>query len=680
MNETITYFVGDFRSIEQALEKEWLIANGIGGFASGTILGVNTRRYHGLLIAAARPPAGRIHAVANLEEDFIVGKEIFPLSIQQYKGVFHPRGDRNFLSFSWRHWPQIEWRLGGARIVKSIVMPHGENATVTRYEFRDMPSGAGFRLRPLLTGRDFHCQSHENSNVRGTVFRDGDWDRIDLYEGISPLFLYFSGPPMTGDPVWHRNVFEKKEAERGMEAYEDYFSPGFWRVSLEAGDCDLYFKAAFGEAGEAPGEEVFTKEKLRMIRLTPAGLTAPGDAEENRAASLLCSAADGFIVDRKVGKDEGNRQNLKTILAGYPWFADWGRDAMIALPGLTLCTGRFEAAKEILAAFAHFCDRGMLPNRFPDGDEAPEYNTADAAMWFFFAAYKYLVYTQDWSFVRETLFPTMLEIVEWHVKGTRFGIRVDASDGLVAIGDSSSQLTWMDAKVNDVPVTPRAGKPVEINALWTFGLWFLEKISNKLNKPFCFSEIYSLASRSFEKTFWNDEKKCLFDVVRENSADASIRPNQIIALSLPISFVSREKAELVWNHVDRELYTPYGLRSLASDHPLYSARYEGGPANRDAAYHQGTVWLWPLGHHLTAFRNVFGRSEKTREETRRRLRPLWGHLADAGVGWLGEIFDAEPPHVPRGCIAQAWSVAEALRVYSEEVLGQAPQGKFEGLV
>ena len=391
-----------------------------------------------------------------------------------------------------------------------------------------------------------------------------------------------------------------------------------------------------------------------------------GVAVDDHAASpdplvqQLTAAADQFIVQRG---------ELNSVIAGYHWFADWGRDTMIALPGLTLMTGRPEIARNILEAFAASADQGMLPNRFPDAGESPEYNTVDATLWLFEAVRSYLRYSGDHAFVRERLYPKLKEIVDWHLRGTRYGIHVD-TDGLLACGEPGVQLTWMDAKVGDWVVTPRTGKPVEIQALWYNALRILGDLAHKFSDsgPETFlHELANQARQRFEAQFWNADAGCLYDVIDAEHRDASIRPNQIFAVSLHHSMLPPDKQRQVVDVVQRELLTPVGLRSLSPHDANYRPHYEGGVRERDSAYHQGTVWPWLIGPFISAYVKVHGRREEAREQAGAWVKTFHEHLSTAGLGQIPEIADAEPPHEPRGCIAQAWSIAELLRAAVEDV-------------
>jgi predicted glycogen debranching enzyme len=402
--------------------------------------------------------------------------------------------------------------------------------------------------------------------------------------------------------------------------------------------------------------------QAELARRRSAADSAPVDDDFARS---LATAADQFIV---------SRGEQKTVIAGYHWFSDWGRDTMIALPGLTLLTDKHEVARSILRNFAEYVDQGMLPNRFPDAGEAPEYNTVDATLWFFEAARAYLAYTDDLEFVRSELYPVFADIISWHVRGTRYGIKVDTS-GLLSSGEPSVQLTWMDAKVGDWVVTPRRGKQVEIQALWYNALCIMEDLAQSFGEKAGerrYRAMATVANSSFNRLFWNEKSGCLYDVTNGGQPDPSIRPNQIFAVSLTHCMLSAERARAVVEKVQEHLLTPYGLRSLAASDPQYRGRYCGGPVERDGAYHQGTVWPWLMGPFITAYVKVNGGSDVCRRQAAAWLEPLRTHLADGGLGQIPEIFDGDAPHPPRGCIAQAWSVGEILRAYAEDVKNIRP--------
>ncbi len=636
---------------ENAANREWLEANGLGGWASGTIAGCHTRRYHGLLVAATRPPVGRMVLLSKLSETLALGDERFELDTNRYAGAVNPRGFESLSSFALDPMPTFVYEAGGVKLRKSITAIHGENTTVILYDVLEAPASFTLELRPLIAYRDYHALQHRNDAIRfaNATFAEGVF-RARPYDGAPELFLQAAGCSFSAKPDWYFRFEYAKEQERGLDAYEDLFCYGAFHRQLAKGD-------RFGvivSTGDVDGRDplaLVAKERARRIAVASE---VAGDDDTVRALTL---AADAFIVRR--GED------LRTIIAGYPWFSDWGRDAMIALPGVCLATGRHDDAKKILRAFARSVDAGMLPNRFPDVGEAPEYNTVDATLWFFVAAHRYLEASGDEEFVLRELLPVFEEIVAWHERGTRYGIKVD-DDGLLLAGSPGTQLTWMDAKIGDWVVTPRHGKPVEIQALWYNALCVLADLRKRAGRSADSASLLARAKQVKERfvgLFWNPEASCLFDVVDGDLKDASIRPNQVFALSLPYPLLPKDKARSVLAVIEQKLLTPYGLRSLAPDDPGYRGRYEGDLASRDSAYHQGTVWSWLLGPYADALVKTNGAVGKPK--ARKAIEGLTPHLQEAGLGTISEIFDGDVPHAPRGCPAQAWSVGEAIRVFKD---------------
>jgi predicted glycogen debranching enzyme len=478
------------------------------------------------------------------------------------------------------------------------------------------------------------------------------------YQGLPPLHVAHDADELDPTHFWFHNFEYEVERERGLDFVEDLFSPFALRFSLT-------HRAGATVIASTERRDVRRVSDYRQAEINRRKAVLEASPVEDEFVQTLVGAADHYIVARA---------DQRTVIAGYHCFSDWGRDTMISLPGLTLVTGRADVARSILLAFARHVDRGMLPNRFPDAGEQPEYNTVDATLWFFEAARALLQYTGDYDFIQTNLYNVLAHIVDWHVHGTRYGIRVD-QDGLLASGEAGVQLTWMDAKVGDWVVTPRYGKAVEIQALWYNALRVMEhlaaKFGDKTGKT-RYTEMAATADRSFNRVFWNEAAGCLYDVVSGDARDASIRPNQIFAVSLPHTMVSRERAKRVVEVVERDLLTPYGLRSLAPSDPQYRGRYEGNQWSRDGAYHQGTVWAWLMGPFITAYMKLYGRTSKGPQKAAQWLAGFHEHLRDAGLGQVSEIFDGDPPHRPRGCIAQAWSVAELLRATVEDVFGVRP--------
>jgi len=603
--------------METAPQQEWLETNGLGGYASSTVTGLNTRRYHGLLVAAIKPPVGRMVLLSKLEETLVIADRRYDLSTNRYPGVVHPRGYQFLKQFRRDPFPILTYEAGGVQLEKSVFMVQGQNTTVIRYEIRG-PAGCTLEVRPLIAFRDFHATTRENAALDPRFETGNGWVKLTPYAGLPSLYLNYAGAQVHASGTWYRNFEYDRERERGLDFREDLFNP----LVL-----------------------VFNGPRLVVVASTEP---APAQFERRKTTSALAAAADQFIV---------RRGEQHTIIAGYHWFGDWGRDTMIALPGLTLATGRYDIAKSILLAFAAHVDRGMLPNRFPDVGEAPEYNTVDATLWFFEAVRALLEATGDDGFVRQKLYATLADIVAWHERGTRYGIHVD-SDGLLHAGEPGVQLTWMDAKVGDWVVTPRSGKPVEIQALWYNALRVMAGLGTDSAH---YTALADRAQASFAPQFWNDRAQCLYDVVDGDSQDASIRPNQIFAVSLFHKMLPADKAKAVVDVVEQRLLTPYGLRTLAPDDPHYRGRYEGDPRSRDSAYHQGTVWPWLMGPFIAAYVDVHGRSPEALAKAAGWLAGFERYISEDGLGQVPEVFDGDAPQRPGGCIAQAWSVAELLR-------------------
>jgi predicted glycogen debranching enzyme len=534
-------------------------------------------------------------------------------------------------------------------------MVQGENTTVVQYELEQSFAGnrdIKLEVRPLIAFRDYHGTTHENSALDPHVETDSLQTSLKPYWDLPALHLAHNLADVDPNGFWYRNFQYAVEQERGLDFAEDLFSPCALTFDLNA--TKKISIIASTERHQAINADSYRQAEIERRSI----ITKDVDAT-NWLVSLLRTAADQFIVAREQGE---------TIIAGYHWFADWGRDTMIALPGLTLVSGRWDIAKDILAEFATHVDQGMLPNRFPDAGEAPEYNTVDATLWLFEAVRSFVQYTGDYEFVRTSLYSVLQDIVNWHVKGTRYGIHVD-DDGLLFSGEPGVQLTWMDAKVGDRVVTPRHGKPVEIQALWYNALRVMEDLAERFNDPNAKLEYGTMADKacaSFNKRFWNEQAGCLYDVINGEIRDASIRPNQIIAISLTNTMVATERAKSILSVIERELLTPRGLRTLSPSDPNYIGRYEGAPGTRDGAYHQGTVWPWLMGPYITASVKTLGR------KAGRTLAATWlenfqQHLHEACLGQVSEIFDGDAPHAPRGCVAQAWSVAELLRAIVEDI-------------
>ena len=590
--------------LDAALRREWLETNGLGGFASSTIVGLNTRRYHGLLVAATKPPVGRVVMLSKLEETLFIENQSFDLSANRYPGVVHPQGFRYLKQFRLDPFPVFTYEIEGVEIEKTVFMIHAENSTVVQYDLKnnnhpERIKNVRLELRPLIAFRDYHSTTHENGAINPAVEQRPGMATIAPYEGLPSLHLAHNAVELQKAGDWYRNFEYDAERERGLDFSEDLFNPYILRFDLrlrrQASVIASTEQRDASRATEYRQAEI-TRRKNVFVSSPPASQMV-----HDAFAQDLANAADQYIV---------SRGDQKTVIAGYHWFSDWGRDTMIALPGLTLPTGKHEVARSILRTFAQHVDQGMLPNRFPDAGEAPEYNTVDATLWFFEAARAYLAYTGDLDFVRNELYPVFADIISWHVRGTRYGIKVDPS-GLLSSGEQGVQLTWMDAKFGDWVVTPRRGKPVEIQALWYNALCIMADLASRFGDEAGqkrYRNMATVASYSFNCLFWNENTGCLYDVINGASPDPSIRPNQIFAVSLTHSMLSSERATRVVEKVQEHLLTPYGLRTLAPTDPQYRGRYTGGPRERDGAYHQGTVWPWLMGPFLTAYIKVNGGS------------------------------------------------------------------------
>ena len=647
-------------NLETAEAREWIVTNGIGGFASGTVAGCVTRRYHGLLVAALQPPVGRTQLVTGLDEIVRYGGVDCSLSTHQWaSGVVDPKGFLNIESFRLEGMtPVWTYALADALLEKRIWMRHGENTTYVEYSLLRASSPIEMELKALVNYRDFHASTHA-SDWRMNINPVQDGVQVIAFDGATPFYLKCAGAVCQPQHEWYRSYFLPVEKERGLDDQEDLLFAASFRVKLKVGTSVTFVGSTLTEAGlDGSGARAETTARETKLLESWHAESEKIAAESPAWQPQLVLAADQFIVKRSLPQHPDGR----SIIAGYHWFGDWGRDTMIALPGLTLATGRADVARQILLAYAEFVDGGMLPNNFPDAGGQPAYNSVDAALWFFEAVRQYFAVTKDGRTLLQ-LFPTLGEMIDAHVKGTRYNIHVDPADGLLFAGEPGVQLTWMDAKVGDLVVTPRVGKAVEVNALWINALETMAEFARLLARPGGgYEKLSAKAQKNFQK-FWNEERACCFDVIDVPSApnDAALRPNQILAVSLPVSPLTEEQQKSVVDVCAQHLLTSYGLRSLAPGEPGYQGHYAGGPKDRDAAYHQGTVWGWLLGPFVLAHLRVYG----DRAEAVRFLEPLGISVHMYGLGTLGEIFEGDAPFMPHGAIAQAWTVGEVLRAMRE---------------
>ncbi len=648
--------------LDAAEAREWLVTNGLGGFASGTVAGTATRRYHGLLVAALQPPGGRTLLVAGLDESVRYRDAHFALATNRWtSGFISPSGYLQLESFFLEGSKPV-WRyaFADALLEKRVWMKQGENTTYVQYTLVRSSVPVEIDAKVLVNYRDFHL-----------LTRAGDWSmtiepvenglKIRAFDGAAPFCLKSAGASVQPRHEWYRNYFLPAEKERGLDDHEDRLLASVFHFQLFPDEAvTLVFTTVEDtslDGAEARAEQSNHEWKLFTAWQQQHSKTCSFPAEDEPGwLWQLVLAADQFVVRRATPDDPHGL----SLIAGYHWFGNWGRDSMIALPGLTLPLGRPEIARKILESFSRYVDEGMLPNNFPESGGPPQYNTVDATLWYFEAARQYYAATQDLELVQK-LFPVLVEIVDAHVRGTRYNIKVDPVDALIFAGSPEVQLTWMDAKIGDWVVTPRIGKPVEINALWINALHTMADFARLLTQPGQnYEKLKEKATQNFQK-FWNVERGCCFDVIDlpGGGNDASLRPNQVFAVSLPVSPLTESQQKSVVDTLALHLLTSHGLRSLAPSEPAYKGRYTGGPRERDSAYHQGTVWGWLLGPFALAHYRVC----KDRAAAQSFLEPLGQTIHSYGLGTIGEIFNGDPPFSPAGCIAQAWSVGELFRAW-----------------
>jgi len=727
--------------LTRASKKEWLLTNGLGGYAMSTIAGLNTRRYHGLLVAAMRSPVGRAVVLSKMDETLELPDGPLPLDTNFYPGVVHPRGFEHIDSFTLYPFPTVSFAGPGWRLSKTVHLVHGENTVVVTYrmlpafrprragkkpkivraaesdselvdpsapELPELLAGVGqeaargategapagrpaanaerepaagdtqesavpapgefraldvlrLRVRPLFAFRDTHGLSVVNERIersfgvrshegRGTIVR------CVPYAEWEPVYLVCREAAFVESSEWYKNFEYPQERYRGLDFKEDLWSYGYFEGDLRVGESLAVACTLHPPEKRSPVWPVEIEIERR--------LQVSGTGEERPFLRQLHLAADQFLVRRD--------RDLTSIVSGYPWFMDRSRETLMALPGLLLVTGRFREAKAVLRTYARALDRGMLPNRMPDTGERSEYGTVDATLWLFIALFKYLQYTGDFDFVKTELRIPLLETIRYYEEGTRHGIRVEG-DGLLRCGEPGRALTWMDARTGDEPVTPRHGKPVEVNALWYNALKIMERLAERFSIPSDMARFARMAERiedSFLSTFWNGSAGCLYDVVDYGGRDGAIRPNQIFAVSLPFPLLDSESAQSVVRVVGEKLLTPSGLRTLDPDHHDYRGVYDGDPRQRNAALHQGTAWSWLLGPYVSALVKANGAAGRT--EATKLLQRFEVHALEDGLGQVSELFWGNHPHWPRGCPASTLAVAEVLRAYVEDVIGRIP--------
>ncbi len=666
----------------ELIQKEWLITNGLGGYASSTVLGMNTRKYHGLLVAALHPPGDRTVCLAKLDEEICVGNSIYPFGANEFNSKIFPQGYLFLKEFSVSPFPSCAYSAQKVELRKTIFMPKGKNAVAVTYKVLNQGGAeAKIRVCPLLTCRHFHSIVDRWKNPLSFSQKQNGGE-VEVAFNIPKVTV--AARATTGEfnekATWIERLYYREEASRGESSTDDCYQPGYFEVlvpakreekfaivtaaSEKSQECHIILDA-FGKSIYDVNEQLNSELEQRECLLDQFyGLHS--EVPISTWLNWVLLAANAFMV-----KGAGNKTS---ILAGYFWFETWGRDTFISLPGLMLTTGRFEEAKKVLVDYTSHIKQGLIPNFLQDRYGEPAYNTVDATLWYVNAVLQFLKYTADFKFVQKQLWEELKTIVDCYEKGTAFGIHMDG-DGLLAHGP---QLTWMDAEVNGKAVTPRSGKAVEIQALWYNALKTVQLLANKFEETRLAEKYAGMAREvreSFKKKFWNGESGCLFDVVKASAVDASLRPNQVIAVALDFTMLDNDKNEQVVDVILRELATPFGLRTLARGDTRYRGMYVGDRRRRDQAYHNGTVWPWLLGPFTTAFLKAKGYSNlKLQYVLKNFILPLLTQqIFEKGLGTLNEIFDGEPPHTPRGCVAQAWSVAEPLRAYVEDVMHVRPK-------
>jgi len=628
------------RDFSRSSHLEWLDTNHSGAFAMGTVSGVNTRRYHSLLIATKHPPAERISVLARVEETVSFAGKQFELAAAQYPGTVQPRGFELLDSFRLEPFPAWRYDMNGAILQKKVCLLEGRQSVLICYE-ASQPCGLSVRL--MLSCRDYHSLAHQNPSLSPAARLGEGRCSFTPYEAFPPLTILHSARAFHPEAKWYLNNEYLRELERGLDFREDLYSPGSLFFELAA-DKRVWMLAS-----------IETDDRERRMGDAEIETILLAEAKRRSFRKPLWRALDQFRIFRENGQP--------SLVAGYPWFTDWSRDTLISLPALSRAGFAISETKAILEMLLEQRSQGLLPNRFTDQHGTVEYNTVDATLWFFVAAYDYIQQSGDGAFLRDTLYPVALEIIDWHFRGTVYDIKSDPTDNLLHAGVPGVQLTWMDAKIGDYVVTPRIGKPVEINALWYNALRITAEWAAKLgeaDQAARFANHAQAVCDSFNQRFWNEDAGCLYDVLGSTHQDASIRPNQLFSISLPFPLLDGGRAKSVVTVVHDKLLTPMGLRTLAPEDPAYRPRFDGGMASRDSAYHQGTVWPWLIGPFVSAYLYAFGRNADSLGYCDRILKAVEEQLDACCLGSISEVYDGEAPQQPGGCPAQLWSVAQLI--------------------
>ena len=647
------------QDLPTALRTEWLETNGIGGYAASSIHNCNTRKYHGLLVAGLADPAGRFTLLSKYEDSIVTVAGEIPLSSNCYPGVMHPDGYRQLSGFHLAEGPVFRYQLQGMMIQKRILMVQGENTVLVEYHLEQAEAPVTLRLNPLLAFRRHHELKQEDAYIHTTPILLADGIRIHPYDGLPPLFIQASQrPAFVPQPTWYRKMEYFLEAERGYDHHEDCFCPGTLEITLPPQGRVII------SASLSSQPDLSTLWEAELVRRHACALEAEavarqvGDTDMAAPLPALIRSGRHFPI-RTPGTARA------TIIAGYPWFDDWGRDTLISLPGLTFYSGRPELGVEILKAVAPHERDGLIPNCFAADPEHHAYNSVDASLWYFWAVQQMRACTQDRATLQEILWPVLKRIATRFMAGTHYDVFM-TPEGLLHAGNRETQLTWMDATSHGKPVTPRYGFAVELNALWYNALVFCEELAKDFNEPLPWAkDLTERLKASFLATFWLEDPGYLADSLAEGILNEAIRPNQIFAVSLPFSPLNATQQKRVVNTVRRELFTPYGLRTLSPRDIAYRGRYEGDQPTRDACYHQGTVWPWLLGHYGEAVLKTSRAPAQAARELTTQLRPLLEYsLTGKGLINVPEIFDGDAPQRPNGCPAQAWSSAELIRLFT----------------
>lgn len=644
------------RDLNQSLHYEWLETNGLGGYASGTVAGCHTRKYHGLLVANLSYPPGRFLLLSDIDDSILIGHQESPLACHRYPGVYHPAGFNFLTSFTLDDCPTFTYLVGHTRIRKQILMPAHENTVLIRYDILKSSKPVTLCLKPLLAYRDHHGLKHQDSCIRTAVNSRPDGFDINPYDGMPPLHIRTNRPStFQAQPDWYRNFEYAREAERGYDHHEDLFCPGLLEIPLRQGQSVIMTASVSTSTAFTASTWDSERSRRQQDQQKYTALAQGAPAELAQTLPDLIRAGQQFLI--------WTPDNRPTILAGYPWFDDWGRDTLIALPGLTYCCGNPDMGTAILKSIGEAERDGLIPNFFSSNPDHHAYNAVDASLWYFRAVQHMLEATGDIRTVHEHFWPVMQRILNRFMEGTRNDIFMNA-DGLLHAGNRDTQLTWMDAKSRGIPVTPRHGYAVDINALWYNAICFSDALATTLGAPTPWpSDLATRCKAAFQSLFWMADSSCLADSFADSHLDRSIRPNQVLAVSLPYSPLNLSQQTSVIETVRRELLTPYGLRTLSPHDPAYKGRYEGDQDTRDAAYHQGTVWPWLIGHYGEAALRVAPDRQAAISDLIKTLGPLLDYsLLGGGLHQVPEIFDGDTPHRPNGCFAQAWSCAELIRL------------------